>query len=306
MKTLSVLMTAHNAERWLDSAISSVRSQTFTEFEFLVLDDGSTDGTEAIIRGHAAEDERVRCFSEPQQGLTKGLQFLIDKCTGELIARMDADDICEPERFEQQVASMESFAEVVCCGTWATEIDADGTPFGIWRTPTDHGEIDSQHMLGMGGGVIHPSAMLRRNALHKIGGYDTQWPIAQDYDLWLRLAEVGRLMNIPSRLLRYRRACSAISMSKRAEQLAAVEAIHRAAVKRRRVRNEVTEYANASNSVALDSDWFASRAITEGFAPAAFKHSLRALVACPSEGRRWRQFSQSASMLTKSLRRRAA
>jgi hypothetical protein len=117
---------------------------------------------------------------------------------------MDADDVCRPTRFERQVAFMENHPLCAAVGSYAEYMDADGSPIYVVQRPTEHKAIDEMHLGGVGGAILHPSAILRTNALRQIGGYRPELEPAEDTDMFLRLAERGRLSNLPEVLLNYR------------------------------------------------------------------------------------------------------
>jgi glycosyltransferase involved in cell wall biosynthesis len=125
---ISVCMPVYNAERYVSEAIESVLSQTFKDFEFLILDDGSTDGSLAILKGHAERDPRIRLTSRPNKGLAPTLNELMDQARGEFVARMDADDVSLPERLERQADYLRKHPDCVIVGCHALVMDSDGDP----------------------------------------------------------------------------------------------------------------------------------------------------------------------------------
>ena len=202
---ISVVMPVYNAERYLAEAVGSILSQTFGDFEFLIVDDGSTDGSPAILRRFEASDPRVRLVSRPNTGYLVALNEMLGRARGELIARMDADDIALPDRFERQVAFLRANPDHLVVGSRVLLIDPEGDPLCEWNFDRTHEEIDEAHLDGSKGGVIsHPSAMMRRGAVMDLGGYRPEYYTCEDLDLWLRLAERGRLANLPETLLKYR------------------------------------------------------------------------------------------------------
>jgi glycosyltransferase involved in cell wall biosynthesis len=202
---ISVLMPVYNARRYLAEAVESILNQTFGDFEFLIVDDGSTDDSAEILRGFAARDARIRLVSRPNTGYLVALNEMLGKARGELIARMDADDIALPDRFERQVAFLRDNPDHLVVGCRVLLIDPEGDPLCEWNFDQTHEEIDAAHLDGSRGGVIsHPSAMMRCQAVRDLGGYRAEYYTSEDLDLWLRLAERGRLANLPEVLLKYR------------------------------------------------------------------------------------------------------
>ena len=219
---LSVLMPVYNGERYLVEAIESILSQTFIDFEFIIVDDGSTDKSLAILRRYADKDGRVRVISRPNTDIVGALNDGLAVSCGEFVARMDADDIALPERFDLQVAFLTDNPDVACVGCAAQQIDLRGTYLAKWETPLDNETIQARHLIGQTS-LVHPGVMFRRDAVAAIGGYNPEIPLAQDLDLWLRLGEGCRLANLPSVLLLYRVHDKAISESRQLEQLACAQ-----------------------------------------------------------------------------------
>jgi glycosyltransferase involved in cell wall biosynthesis len=239
---ISVCMPVYNAERYIAEAVESILAQTFGDFEFIIIDDGSTDRSLAILQRYAAQDARIRLSSRPNGGYLIRLNEMLDEARGELIARMDADDVAMPERFAKQLDYLNAHPEVVVVSCRTLAIDSDGDPIREFCTIQDHEEIDRTHLEARHGGVMsHPGAMIRADAIRAVGGYRAEyWPV-EDMDLWLRLAEVGRLASLPERLLKYRQHLESIGSTKQAEQNERSQA---AAIDARRRRG-----------LALPADW---------------------------------------------------
>ena len=215
--TVSVLMSVYNGEKYLAEAVESILAQTLADFDFIIIDDGSKDGSLAMLQKYAARDPRIHLTSRPNQGLTRTLNEAFSQARGEFIARMDSDDVARPDRFENQVRFLRGHPQVVCTGGWFELIDGEGRLLTLLRPPTDDVEIQRQALAGHGA-ICHPSAMIRRQALERINGYDTDFKTAQDLDLWLRLGEIGKLANVPVPVLSFRLHESSVSESKRHEQ----------------------------------------------------------------------------------------
>lgn len=215
---LSVIMAAYEAERYIRQAIDSVLSQTLRDFELIVIDDGSTDQTGPILKEYERVDPRVRVVSRPNTGLTLALNEGIELARSELIGRMDADDICLPDRFEMQIEFLNANPRCVMVGGQAVKIDPDGIVMYKPSVPLDHESIERALLRG-GHAIWHPSTIIRRSALRQVGGYEVSLAAAQDTDLWLRLAEVGRLANLPDVILQYRVHLDNVTHARRAVQL---------------------------------------------------------------------------------------
>jgi hypothetical protein len=209
---LSVALSVFNGERYLAAAIDSVLAQTFTDFELLVLDDGSTDGTAAIICAAAARDGRVRPILRENRGLIASLNELIAAARAPVVARMDADDICHPERFARQHAFLAARQEIGLVGCWNAHIDAKGRETHV--SGADHPQDHAGIIAAMERGETpfsHPAVMFRRDLVLAAGGYRPAFRHCEDLDLWLRLADRTRLANLPERLIHYRRHYGQVS-----------------------------------------------------------------------------------------------
>lgn len=203
---ISVALSVYNGERYLAAALDSVLAQTFADFELLVLDDGSTDGTRAIVLAAAARDARVRPILRENRGLVASLNELVAAARAPIVARMDADDICDPERFARQHAFLSAHPEVGLVGCWNAHIDAAGREAHVPGAdhPTSHEAILAAMERGQTP-FSHPTVMFRRAVMQDAGGYHPAFRHCEDFDLWLRLADRTRLANLPERLLHYRR-----------------------------------------------------------------------------------------------------
>jgi hypothetical protein len=198
---VTVLMTVFNGERHLREAIDSVIGQTFGDFELLVVDDGSTDGTAALL--DAVSDPRVRVTRNDENlGLTPSLNRGLALARGALVARHDADDVSEPERLARQVAFLDANPEVALVGAWYRKIDDAGASLGERTLPMDHDRI--RLALNFYCPFVHSAAAFRASVVREMGGYDEAFVYAQDYDLWSRLAVAHRVANVGEPLVRYR------------------------------------------------------------------------------------------------------
>ena len=220
MPRVSTLIRMHNSERYLSQAINSILGQAFRDFELLLLDNGSDSKALTIAFDAAEKDARVSVVKGHPQGLVHGLNIGLQTARGEFVAILDADDVAAPDRFAKQVSFLDAHPECCAVGSHAMRIDPDGLPINYWLVPQNHAEIDSLLMTGLGGGMLHPSVMMRAAALRKIGGYREkfEWG-AEDYDVFLRLAEIGKLANLPEVLLQYRLHIKKVTVTHNDEQL---------------------------------------------------------------------------------------
>jgi glycosyltransferase involved in cell wall biosynthesis len=200
---LSVAMSVYNNAPYVAAAIESILDQTFTDFEFLIVNDGSTDGSGAIIDGYAARDPRIRAIHQDNCGFIASLNRIIAEARAPLIARMDGDDICLPERFALQMAFLENHPGYGVIGSLADAIDTDGNPLvSDDPKPLTHEGLIAN--LPDGPLMNHNVVLIRRDVLERVGGYRPFYRHCEDYDLWLRVSQVTRMANLPERLILYR------------------------------------------------------------------------------------------------------
>jgi hypothetical protein len=198
---VTVLIPAHNAGTFLREAVDSILAQSFTDFECLVIDDGSTDGAVDALR--AIPDPRLRIECNPRNlGLIATLNRGLELARAPLLARMDADDVALPQRLDRQVEAFAAEPRLALLGTWATLIDPLGRSAGLTRTPTEHHAI--VRAILRNNAFIHPSVMARNAVLRALGGYPADALHAEDYALWLRVTARHQVGNLPEPLMRYR------------------------------------------------------------------------------------------------------
>lgn len=217
----SVILPVYNCLPYLEEAIASVLGQTFADFELLLLDDGSTDGSLEVLRSFALRDPRCVVLTRGNRGLVPTLNEGIALARGEILFRMDGDDRSHPRRFELQIAYLSEHPQCVALGTDAFLIDPDGHCLRQFGMPPTHAEIDSKHMECIGSMIVHPTVALRKAAVVQAGCYRAEYAHAEDFDLFLRLAERGELANLTDPLLDYRQHFASIGYSRAAAQLTA-------------------------------------------------------------------------------------
>ena len=244
---VSVLMSVYNGEAYLERSIESILSQTFRDFEFLIINDASTDSTEDILKN--AHDPRIKVINNSVNlGLTKSLNRGIGIARGKYIARMDADDLSLPYRFEIQVGFLDSHPEYAILGSSYLLIDQEGRTLSLVKVPVEDSQIREnllkQNCFG------HGSVMIRREAVQKVGGYDERFKCSQDYELWLRIVEAFKASNIEEALYCWRMSNYSISKRNEWEQkyyasLARIEA------NRRKNANQVIREPTPTVSVII-------------------------------------------------------
>ncbi|MFH1068307.1 MAG: glycosyltransferase [Candidatus Glassbacteria bacterium] len=216
---VTVLLSVYNGERFLRESVESILGQTFTDFEFLIVDDASTDSTAQILTEYASRDRRIRLVRNPANvGLTRSLNRGLALAAGKYVARQDADDVSLPERLQRQVEFFAGNPGTALLGGGLELIGERGETLGRRLPPTDHQSLIAE-LLIKNNAIGHSCAMLALSAVRELGGYDESFPYAQDYDLWWRISRRWKIANLPEVLVRWRSTGTSISSSRRQEQL---------------------------------------------------------------------------------------
>lgn len=212
---VSVVMPVYNGERYLPEAVESVLHQTFDDFEFIIVDDCSTDDTKAILESY--RDSRiVHIRNRENLGLTRSLNLALDAARGEYIARMDADDFSLSSRFARQVEFLDANPQVGVVGSAVREIGVDGNVCGVLRYPVHHFYL--VWCLTFYNPLVHPSTIMRSSIVKEVGGYNREMICAQDYDLWWKMSRVSCLANLQDVLLLLRRHQDSITFARAKQQ----------------------------------------------------------------------------------------
>lgn len=291
---ISVVMPVYNAERYLREAVDSILAQTLRDFELIAVDDGSRDASRSILDDYARRDPRVRVISRPNTGIVGALNDGLAAARGEFIARMDADDWVTPNRFERQVAFLREHPDHVCVGSFFNYMDASGALVKWNPRETDPAAIERTLLAGDGGALIHPVILLRRDALEKTGFYRVEAQWVEDLDLYLRLAQVGRLSNVPEVLLHYRYHSQSVNFTRNEGRL--------------QRKLWVLEQAHAARGLPFDRERFSAAPVgallgadeARDFAVSSlrfssnrtpWRYALRALRLAPGDRRSWSTLS---------------
>ncbi len=206
---VSVVMSVYNAGKYLDEAIQSILKQTYKKFEFIIINDGSTDSSLEIIKNYKKEDNRIVLISRENKGLIFSLNEGIQRANGKYIARMDADDISLVTRFQEQVNFLEKNTDIGVCGSWI-EIFGENRKSTIWKLPYKDNDLKARLLFSVP--FAHPSIMMRKEIIDKYGlKYDENYKAAEDYKFWLDMSKYTKFANIPNVLLRYRYLETSIS-----------------------------------------------------------------------------------------------
>jgi glycosyltransferase involved in cell wall biosynthesis len=281
-------MPVYNARRYVAEAIESILGQTFDDFEFVIVDDGSTDGSLAILREYEGRDKRIKVISRPNTGIVGALNDGLAVCRADLVARMDADDISHSERLEKQVRFMSDHPECVALSAAYTIMDPNG--LSLWDVPvkSDHVDIERELMEASGAGLIHSAVIYRRCEVLAAGAYRTAFECVEDTDLWFRLIERGRVANLTQSLLRVRYHFASIGKSQRELQQSRGTALIKGVYSRRGLPVPdrlvtICDDHGPRSPVEHYRRW-SGNAVSCGYFRAARKYALKVAISQPLRG----------------------
>lgn len=198
---ISIIMPVKNAEKFIRDSVQSILAQTYKNFEFIIIDDGSTDNTREIIE--SIKDERIKFYKNESAGLIEQLNFGLNKSNGEFVARMDADDTVSPEKLEMQINYLLNNKDIHLVGTNFVFMNENGKSLMTKNLPEEHEDIE--FMMPFIDSVLHSSILTYKKVLHDSGGYDKEYFSAEDDELFLRLLSLGyKMHNIQKTLYKYR------------------------------------------------------------------------------------------------------
>jgi glycosyltransferase involved in cell wall biosynthesis len=284
---VTVLMPVYNADRFVARTLDSILAQTFADFEFIIINDGSTDRSLDILQDYARRDGRIRLWSRPNTGYVAALNEGLALAGAELLARIDADDLADPRRLELQVARMRQEPGLLALGSNAFAIDEDGLPLGDYPVPLTHEEIEAAHLRGSSS-IHHPAVMMLTRAVRGVGGYRAEFMPCEDFDLWLRLGEVGRVANLPERLLTKRLFVGSAVASSLEKQEKLVKQVLEETWRRRGLPGSPQMPARRlRNRADLLRQW-GWMALKGGHLRTSRRYAVRAIVARPLDRASWR------------------
>ena len=284
---VTVLMPVYNADRFVAQTVNTIITQTFHDFEYIIINDGSTDRSLEILQGYAARDPRIRLISRPNTGYVVALNEGLALARGTFVARIDADDLADPRRLELQVARMRSEPDLVALGSNANAMDEDGRMLGDYDVPSTHEEIEANHLRGSSS-IHHPAVMLRPEAVRRVGGYRREFMPCEDFDLWLRLGEVGRLANLPEKLLTKRLFAGSAVATNLAKQEKLVKQIVDETWRRRALPGAPDlRQRGMLQPVDLYRQW-GWMALRGGYLGTSRRYAVRAIVSRPLDTASWR------------------
>ena len=296
---VSVMMPVYNSAPYLARTLESILTQTFADFELVIIDDGSSDDSVRVLNEHAAGDPRIRLTCRKNRGAVTTRNEILAQCRGEYLAVNDADDISLRDRLRQQVAFLDANPQVVCAGGEFDIIHAAGRRLTTLHPPPDDAEIQRLSLRGHCA-ICHSAGMMRTAAVRRAGGYDSDFRFAHDLELWLRLGEIGQLANLPQTVIQFRLHDKSISETKREEQREFCRRACEGAWSRRGIENGVFEAAEpwrpgrdraSRHRYAMQYGWWA---FNSGERRTAILYGAKAVAAKPWSARGYRLLAAAA------------
>jgi hypothetical protein len=246
---VTVLMSIYNAETYLREAIDSILNQTFTDFEFLIYSDGSTDGSAEIVRSYT-DPRLIFIENKTNRSVSPNMNEGIERARGRYIVRMDGDDLADPERIAKQVAYLDAHPEIGLCGS---AVRYFGASDALIQLPEDNNTI--QHTMWLRNCFYQPSVAIRTSVLRESGlRYDANYEFAEDYKLWSDLCAVTQGHNLPEPLLNYRIHSHQISRRQTMGQQQVCARIRREQMSRLHI-NVKPEQERAFELLTIDKEW---------------------------------------------------
>jgi glycosyltransferase involved in cell wall biosynthesis len=216
---ISIVMSVYNDSRYIDEAIKSILTQTFKDFEFIIINDGSTDNSLSKIKKY--KDERIMIINQKNIGLVASLNKGIAVARSDIIARQDSDDISLPDRLEKEIGLLKKNTDCIIVGSSMITIDESGNKRNTHKVLLNNPEL--KHELLVRSPFAHGSVIFRKKAFFESKGYlSADWP-AEDYGLWIRMSSCGEFMNIDEPLYKYRENSSGISQQNHKNQILATQ-----------------------------------------------------------------------------------
>lgn len=288
--TVSIVIGAYNAQRFLAQTLDTLLAQTFRDFELIVADDGSIDRTPEILAEYAKRDSRVRSVRIPHGGIVDAANAGLEAARCELIARADADDLYMPDRLEKQVKYLAEHPECVAVGARMMIVEPYGSPIRESDHKLTHEEIEADLLKGFGWAMPQPVTMLRKSVAMKVGAYRHDYPWSEDLDLFLRMAEAGRLANMPDILCKYRNHPGSTNWNKYKIQLANKPKMIKEAYERRgRTMPANIEFKTAwEQPLAERYTFWTWVALKDKNVHGARRHAFNAVKAAPFSSATWK------------------
>jgi glycosyltransferase involved in cell wall biosynthesis len=239
---LSVLMSVYNSAEYLEQAIRSVLEQTYKKFEFLIIDDGSSDNSLEIARRYAKHHKRIRVIAHENWGACEALNAAAEQARGEWLFRMDPDDLMLPTRLERQLAFLRENPDLAVASSLAYLIDSEGRQIGRSRSPYITRQVVAATVAGRELiGFHHPAVAMKKSIFQSVGGYRKEYWLAEDLDLWNRIAEKGHMLLVqPEYLIKYRVHSGSVSIASGRRQVQIIDWVEDSKSRRRAGEPELT------------------------------------------------------------------
>ncbi len=272
-------MPVYNGGSFLIDAVASIVEQSFSDWELICVNDGSTDDSPNVLDWFATKDNRIQIVHQSNAGIVAALNRGCTAARGKLICRMDCDDIALEDRLRTQYGFLVEHPDCVVVGSAILAIDTDSSPLGVQKLPSEHEQIRA-NLMHRNTGHFHPTTMIRAAALKSVGGYRKQYQWIEDHDLWIRLSRQHRLANLDSVQLCYRQHASSVcwqqsSLQRELMNDLLVEAYGELDL-------AVPEYlllSKSSNRSAANPGKWARAAVKGGYPRSAIKHLRRLMTA---------------------------
>jgi len=307
MPMISVVMGVYNGAGTLAATLDAILAQTYSDFDCIVVDDGSTDDTPRILAAYAARDSRIRVVAQQNAGLTRALIAGCAAAQGTYIARHDAGDLSSPRRFALQSDLLNADSELAFVSCWTEFAGPDLEPLyaargtGLAVRPIRMIDLRNEHGVA-DGPTSHPSVMFRRDAYIRAGGYRPQFYYGQDWDLWYRLAEEGTFQIVPEGLYTARVTPDAISSASRATQERMASLSRMALFARSRGESEelileeaarIKPVRGMTTRARADGLYFIGEALRRNGDPRARRYLRQAIAIWPPSLKAWIRYLQS-------------
>lgn len=295
---ISILLPVRDSASYLEETIRSLDAQTFQNWECLAIEDGSSDNSPNILENWRQRNSRVRVLSGGGRGIVNALTIALAEASAPMIARMDADDIALPTRLEKQFAFLASNPNVVACGTGALMIDPTGRAICPIDASIDHKGILERLLGGNASAIVHPSLMVQASALMKVNGYREEFRHVEDYDLYLRLSDIGQLANLDEILLHYRQhKASANVVQKERQRELRLKALNDYRNAKGDPPVEKLDFGRAHLNTLTDlyADW-ALKAALVGNQKVAYHYAIFAIIREFWRPKRWKLLWQSYAL----------
>jgi glycosyltransferase involved in cell wall biosynthesis len=286
---LSVLLPVYNAEKYLVAAIESILQQTYSNFYFIIINDGSTDNSLNILQSFAKNDDRIQLISRDNKGLVYTLNEGLALIKTPYVARMDADDIALPTRFEKQMDYILNNNDCLLLGSRVIIIDSDGDEICEMGDYFSHDEIDQGLLEKKGQLIYHPSIIFQKKIIDQLGGYRGKYPHVEDLDLFLRVSEQGKVENLKEPLLKYREHTTKVGHLHYKEQMSEINDVIKETFYRRNLPYSETPL-NFSNAIGEVDRWrtWGWWALNSGNTKTAKKYMLKLIFSSPLSLDSWR------------------